>query len=115
MTAINPARWTLTLPTLPPPLLNLLWIHMKRPPYPNIWIGSRPVTAKDREPIVTLGRFRRMDPSKELLNVGLLENIGEKGGGGINVGWIEVSCCKLVIPHSLFEPEVNLRETEDDC
>lgn len=56
-----------------------------------------------------------MDPLKELLNLEMLENIGEKWGWGIiNVGCIEVSCCKLIIPHSLLEPEVNLRETEDD-
>ena len=57
-----------------------------------------------------------MDPLKELLNLEMLENIGEKKGWGINVvGSIEVSCCcKLIIPHSLFEPEVNLRETQDD-
>lgn len=87
---------------------------MKRPFYPNIWIGSRPVTAKGREPIVAFGRFGGMDPLKQFLNGRLLEDIGEKGGGVINIGCIEVSCCKLIIPHSLSEPEVNLRETEDD-
>lgn len=112
-------RLTLTFPTLPPPLLNLLWIHVKRLCYPNIWIGSRPTTAKGKKPIVALGRFRGIDPLKELLNVGLLKNIGEKRGRGwvlvdINVGYIEVSRCRLIILHSLFEPEVNLRETEDD-
>lgn len=57
-----------------------------------------------------------MDPLKELLNLNgvLSENIGEKGGGVISIGCIVVSCCKLIMPHSLFEPEVNLRETEDD-
>lgn len=95
---------------------------MKRPPHPNIWIGSRPITAKGKEPIVALGGFRGIDPLKELLNVGLMKKIGdrfEKGGRGwvlvdINVGYIEVPCCKLIITHSLFEPEVNLRETKDD-
>lgn len=61
-----------------------------------------------------------MDPLEELLNVVLFKNIGdefEKGGGDwvpvdINVGYIEVSCRKLIISHTFFEPEVDLRKTE---
>lgn len=93
---------------------------MTRPPYPNIRIGSRPITAKGKESIVALARFRGIHPLEELLNVVLLKNIGaefENGAGGwvhvdINVGYIEVFCRKLTISHTFFEPEVNLRKTE---